>query len=115
MSLLPLPMAAFLAAHDRLLIVTYLLVFVALACYGFHRSSLVYLYYRHRSKRPEPLGRLQELPKVTIQLPLFNEMYVARKRKPRNDGDSLGGQTGQDMAIGRGGTLRGALHAADAA
>jgi cellulose synthase/poly-beta-1,6-N-acetylglucosamine synthase-like glycosyltransferase len=54
-------------------------VFILLALYGFHRSSLVYLYYRNRHKRPEPLSRLSDLPKVTVQLPLFNEMYVATR------------------------------------
>ncbi len=66
-----------LASYDKLLIGAYLLVFIALAVYGFHRSTLVYLYFRYRDRRPEPLGRLPELPKVTVQLPLFNEMYVA--------------------------------------
>lgn len=71
--------SAWLATHDQFLIITYLLVFVALAVYGFHRSTLVYLYYRFRDRRPEPLGCLTDLPKVTIQLPLFNEMYVATR------------------------------------
>jgi cellulose synthase/poly-beta-1,6-N-acetylglucosamine synthase-like glycosyltransferase len=79
MPLLPASLTTWLAAHDRLLIGAYLLVFIGLALYGFHRSTLVYLYYRYRSKRPEPKARLSELPKVTVQLPLFNEMYVATR------------------------------------
>src|SRR5690242_6280738 len=77
MSLLPSSLTTWLTAYDQVLIGAYLLVFISLALYGFHRSSLVYLYYRHRDKRPEPRGRLRELPRVTVQLPLFNEMYVA--------------------------------------
>jgi cellulose synthase/poly-beta-1,6-N-acetylglucosamine synthase-like glycosyltransferase len=57
----------------------YLVILIALAVYGFHRSSLVYLYYRHRDKRPVEAGRFKELPAVTVQLPLFNEMYVAER------------------------------------
>src|SRR5580658_8931728 len=69
-------MSTWLLAHDRALIVSYLAIFVLLALYGFHRSMLVFLYYRYRSRPPEPLGTLKVLPLVTVQLPLFNEMYV---------------------------------------
>ena len=79
MSLLHTFFTGWLSAYDQILIVAYLIVFVALAVYGFHRSSLVYLYYRYRGRRPEPMGRLHQLPKVTVQLPLFNEMYVAQR------------------------------------
>jgi cellulose synthase/poly-beta-1,6-N-acetylglucosamine synthase-like glycosyltransferase len=57
----------------------YLVILVALALYGFHRSSLVYLYYRNRHRRPVPAGKFAELPAVTVQLPLYNEMYVAER------------------------------------
>lgn len=57
----------------------YLVILVALAIYGFHRSSLVFLYYRHRDKQPVEKGKFAELPAVTVQLPLFNEMYVVER------------------------------------
>ena len=57
----------------------YLIILLALAVYGFHRSSLVFLYYRHRDKQPVESGKFAELPAVTVQLPLFNEMYVAER------------------------------------
>jgi len=62
-----------------LVVGTYLVVLLVLAFYGFHRSSLVWLYYRNRHNKPRPLGRFSELPAVTVQLPLFNEMYVAER------------------------------------
>ncbi|MES1206599.1 MAG: glycosyltransferase, partial [Pseudomonadota bacterium] len=58
---------------------TYLGVLLVLALYGFHRSSLVWLYYRNRQNRPRPAGRFSDLPAVTVQLPLFNEMYVVER------------------------------------
>jgi cellulose synthase/poly-beta-1,6-N-acetylglucosamine synthase-like glycosyltransferase len=64
---------------SSLLIGTYLTIFLALALYGFHRSSLVWFYYRYRNRRPRPLGMFSELPAVTVQLPLFNEMYVVER------------------------------------
>jgi cellulose synthase/poly-beta-1,6-N-acetylglucosamine synthase-like glycosyltransferase len=64
---------------EHALIVAYLAVLLTLALYGFHRSTLVYLYYRHKRNRPQPKARFAELPTVTVQLPLFNEMYVAQR------------------------------------
>jgi cellulose synthase/poly-beta-1,6-N-acetylglucosamine synthase-like glycosyltransferase len=57
----------------------YLVILVALAVYGFHRSSLVFLYYRHRDRQPVQNGQFAELPAVTVQLPLYNEMYVVER------------------------------------
>src|SRR5512133_1673565 len=37
---------------------------------------MAYLYYRHKYRLPTPKGHLERLPRVTIQLPIFNEMYV---------------------------------------
>src|SRR5262249_5672344 len=45
--------------------------------YGWHRYYLVYLYLRNRGKEPLPGSPLSPQPVVTIQLPLYNEMYVA--------------------------------------
>ncbi len=64
---------------EHFLITAYLTVLLTLAVYGFHRSTLVYLYYRHRKNDPQPVRRFLELPVVTVQLPLFNEMYVAAR------------------------------------
>jgi cellulose synthase/poly-beta-1,6-N-acetylglucosamine synthase-like glycosyltransferase len=57
----------------------YLAILVCLAVYGFHRSQLVYLYFRHKKGRPQPIGRFKDQPGVTVQLPLFNEMYVVER------------------------------------
>jgi cellulose synthase/poly-beta-1,6-N-acetylglucosamine synthase-like glycosyltransferase len=62
-----------------LVVGTYLTVLLVLAIYGVHRTFLVSLYYRNRHNRPKPLGSFAELPAVTVQLPLFNEMYVVER------------------------------------
>jgi len=62
-----------------LVIGTYLAVLLVLAAYGFHRTALVAMYYRNRHRRPRAAGRFSELPVVTVQLPLFNEMYVVER------------------------------------
>src|SRR5262249_10410077 len=62
---------------ETLTLVSYFFVLIILAVYGWHRYYLVYLYMRNRDKEPKPGPPLDPLPVVTIQLPLYNEMYVA--------------------------------------
>ncbi|MDR2462442.1 MAG: glycosyltransferase [Verrucomicrobiales bacterium] len=50
-----------------------------LSVYGVHRFWMVWTYYRYRQRRIEPLSRLAELPLVTVQLPVFNEIYVVER------------------------------------
>ena len=62
---------------DLALLIPYFVLMVVLAFYGMHRYQLVYLYYKHRkNKTTTPPSRFAELPKVTIQLPIFNEQFV---------------------------------------
>ena len=65
---------------DLALLIPYFVVLILLAGYGMHRYILVYLYYKHRKNRTtEPPGRFEELPRVTVQLPIFNEQYVVER------------------------------------
>jgi cellulose synthase/poly-beta-1,6-N-acetylglucosamine synthase-like glycosyltransferase len=66
---------------DLLLLIPYFFVLIVLAAYGVHRYVLVYLYYKHRKKRaesskPPRFFTPDELPTVTVQLPIFNEQFV---------------------------------------
>ena len=68
-------------AFDISLLVPYFVVMVILAFYGIHRYQLVWLYYRNKRKAShshEPPARFAEddLPFVTIQLPIYNEQFV---------------------------------------
>src|SRR5690349_13701643 len=62
---------------ETLILVLYFFVLSILAIYGWHRYYLVYLYTKHKDRAPVPLPELTDLPRVTVQLPIFNEMYVA--------------------------------------
>ena len=64
---------------ETLTLAVYFFVLVILAVYGWHRYYLVYLYMKHRDHRPAPLGTFETLPRVTVQLPIYNEMYVAER------------------------------------
>ena len=57
----------------------YVLVLLVLSVYGSHRYFMAYLYYRHKYRLPVPRARFAELPRVTVQLPIFNEMYVVER------------------------------------
>ena len=62
---------------DAALLVPYFLVMIVLAIYGVHRYTLCYLYFKYRKNyNPNPVEYYEELPRVTIQLPIFNEQFV---------------------------------------
>ena len=62
---------------ETVILATYFFVLVILAVYGWHRYYLVYLYMKNKDRQPVPAGEFESLPVVTIQLPIYNEMYVA--------------------------------------
>ncbi|PWU11805.1 MAG: glycosyl transferase family 2 [Verrucomicrobia bacterium] len=59
--------------------ICYLLVVITLSLYGLHRFVICYLFLRYRDHPTEPLREFEELPTVTIQLPIFNEYYVGKR------------------------------------
>ena len=69
------------SAWHALFVAFYALVVVAIAGYGIHRYWLSFLYYRTRRYAPvaPPAPPDDQLPVVTIQLPLFNEPAVAQR------------------------------------
>src|SRR5438477_5488432 len=66
-----------LNSFDLALLIPYFIVLFVLASYGIHRYVLVYLYYKHRRNKVEDSPtRFTELPRITVQLPIFNEQFV---------------------------------------
>src|SRR5687767_3013447 len=63
--------------HETLILVAYFFVLSILGIYGWHRYYLVYEYMKNKDRVPGPPPPMAEFPVVTIQLPIFNEMYVA--------------------------------------
>src|SRR3982075_925828 len=57
----------------------YLSVLFGLSAYGVHRYFIIYLFLKHRSRPSLPAGQFEQLPKVTMQLPIFNEVYVVER------------------------------------
>jgi cellulose synthase/poly-beta-1,6-N-acetylglucosamine synthase-like glycosyltransferase len=64
---------------DLALLIPYFIVLTILAAYGAHRYWMVYLYYKHqKNKTTEPASHFppDNMPRITVQLPIFNEQYV---------------------------------------
>ncbi|MGB8355764.1 MAG: cellulose synthase family protein [Chthoniobacteraceae bacterium] len=57
----------------------YLVVLIGLSIYGIHRYEIVYLFLKHRNNKPKPLGEFPALPRITVQLPIYNEYYVVER------------------------------------
>ena len=68
-----------LSTLERAWLGAYFAVLLLLAVYGIHRLVIVALYRRSRSCAPPDLRAMVDWPRVTVQLPLFNELYVAER------------------------------------
>jgi cellulose synthase/poly-beta-1,6-N-acetylglucosamine synthase-like glycosyltransferase len=69
-----------LAWFDWAILVPYFSVLIILSFYGLHRYEMIRGYLKHKKRMAaESPVRFTELPKVTIQLPLYNEKYVVER------------------------------------
>jgi cellulose synthase/poly-beta-1,6-N-acetylglucosamine synthase-like glycosyltransferase len=57
----------------------YLITFGLLCAFGLHRYYLAQLFSKHKNQVPKPKGRFKKLPRITVQLPIYNEMYVVER------------------------------------
>jgi cellulose synthase/poly-beta-1,6-N-acetylglucosamine synthase-like glycosyltransferase len=69
-----------LAFFDWALLIPYFAVLIVLSCYGLHRFEMIRGYLKHRKRfRTEAPPPLERLPRVTVQLPIYNERYVVER------------------------------------
>jgi cellulose synthase/poly-beta-1,6-N-acetylglucosamine synthase-like glycosyltransferase len=62
---------------DASILLPYFAVMILLSFYGIHRYTMAYQYFKYRKNYyPNPPRHFDELPQVTIQLPIFNEQFV---------------------------------------
>jgi cellulose synthase/poly-beta-1,6-N-acetylglucosamine synthase-like glycosyltransferase len=66
-------------AFDLSFLIPYFVSLGILSIYGVHRYVLTYLYLKHRRKIADPPEIFERLPRVTVQLPLYNERYVIER------------------------------------
>src|ERR1700724_4824825 len=67
------------AALGPAVLTLYYLILAILAFFGVHRLWMVLLYLKTRRHTPVRPPDPQLWPLVTVQLPLYNEMYVAAR------------------------------------
>ncbi len=70
-----------LDAFDWTVLIVYFGILTVLAIYGVYRVKQVSEFWRYSKFPPKPKAEFpeDELPHVTVQLPLFNEMYVIER------------------------------------
>ena len=70
-----------LDVFDWTILILYFAILAVLAVYGGYRVKQVIDFWRYRKFVPQPKGVFSEteLPMITVQLPLFNEMYVVER------------------------------------
>src|SRR5579863_3794268 len=69
-----------LSWFDWAILIPYFGILALLSIYGLHRFETIRTYFKHRKNATtEPATRFAQLPRVTIQLPLYNERYVLER------------------------------------
>jgi len=70
-----------LDTFDLTILILYFTILTVLAVYGVYRIKQVFAFWRYRGLPPLPHSHFSEadLPRITVQLPLFNEMYVVER------------------------------------
>ena len=65
---------------DWSLLIPYFATLGILSIYGLHRYDIIRTYFKYRKNATkEPSTRFELLPRVTIQLPIYNERYVVER------------------------------------
>jgi cellulose synthase/poly-beta-1,6-N-acetylglucosamine synthase-like glycosyltransferase len=64
---------------DLAIVIAYFAILAILSFYGLHRYIMVYLFNKHKKKATTPESHFEELPRVTVQIPAYNEMYVIER------------------------------------
>ncbi len=67
------------ASIESIILVSYFLIIVCLSIYGIHRCYLLYLYRRMKPQKTSVSKNQEPYPFVTVQLPVYNEMYVVER------------------------------------
>src|SRR5256885_8953529 len=64
---------------NQAFIALYVFILLVVGVFGVHRYVLVYLYLKHRDNAYQPKNNFQQLPRITVQLPMYNEDVVAER------------------------------------
>ena len=65
-------------AGNAILIIHYCLICI-LCLFGMHRLSMVFRWQAHKHFKAKPKATFESLPAVTVQVPVYNERFVAER------------------------------------
>ena len=65
----------------QFILIYYIAVWAVICFYGLHRYWVVFKYIKYKgwNSAPKPDAHFQNLPRVTVQLPMFNERNVSER------------------------------------
>jgi cellulose synthase/poly-beta-1,6-N-acetylglucosamine synthase-like glycosyltransferase len=66
-------------AFDLSILIPYFTILIILSIFGLHRYHLTYLFLKNRRKARHPGKNFDQLPRITVQLPIYNERYVVER------------------------------------
>src|SRR5512146_481668 len=66
-------------AFDLSILIPYFTILIILSVFGIHRYHLTHLFRKNRHKLVKPGKYFDQLPRVTVQLPIYNERYVVER------------------------------------
>ena len=64
---------------EQAVLIAYIVSLSILFVFGSHGFIMIYYYLKFRNRRRLEPGALQEYPTVTVQLPVYNEVYVVER------------------------------------
>ncbi|GAA58685.1 cellulose synthase [Pseudoalteromonas sp. BSi20652] len=62
-----------------LVLIVHFLLLAILSLFGLHRLSMVIRWFKYRNFTPQSPKMFEKLPKITVQIPLYNERLVAQR------------------------------------
>src|SRR5512135_1659994 len=61
---------------EQFVLISYIVSLTVLFIFGSHGFIMIYYYLKHRNMRRPQTAAIERYPVVTVQLPVYNEIYV---------------------------------------
>ena len=68
-----------MSLFSSIIIAVHFMLLFILCLFGLHRLSMVARWFKYRKYKPKAPSEFTQLPKVTVQIPLYNERMVAQR------------------------------------
>ena len=64
---------------EKFILFAYIACLSILFAFGSHGFIMIYYYLKNRRRRDDPVHEITDYPVVTVQLPIYNELYVVER------------------------------------